>query len=198
MTRISITPAGIEDLMEVERAMRPTDRRECELRWGSVRKALRVSYSNSEKVWTVRAGGALLAVCGVAVTDHPEYGSAWVLTSQAVERYPIAFLRGSHRVLAMMAWLFPRLEGWILDSYERSVRWAKHLGFRPMESRDGFTRYVWKTNVVELDSMRPHRVRPERCTTCGRRWVAVAPVTAGDGGTECPGCGLMTGVAEEA
>lgn len=36
-----------------------------------------------------------------------------------------------------------------------------------------------------------------RCRACPRRWVAVAPLCAGERPMGCPGCGAMEGVPEE-
>jgi hypothetical protein len=120
--------------------MRRTDRLECELRWGTAAEALRVSMVNSVAVWAVLAGDTLLAVAGVV-----EGGAAWVLTSEAVELHRFTFWRASKRVLALMLLVCPQgVDGWILHSYERSVRWAKALGFRSRESHEGFTRYVFE------------------------------------------------------
>lgn len=49
------------------------------------------------------------------------------------------------------------------------------------------------TNIIDLDSRRPHLTNPCRCKHCGYRWQAVYPVTTTT--LECV-CGVESDVSE--
>jgi len=49
-------------------------------------------------------------------------------------------------------------------------------------------------NVVSLEEHQAHESGTARCASCGREWVAVAPVRRRmDAGLECPTCGMLDG-----
>jgi hypothetical protein len=42
--------------------------------------------------------------------------------------------------------------------------------------------------IIDIDSHLPHRVSEVICVHCGKRWLAVRPITARLKSLECPEC----------
>ena len=45
------------------------------------------------------------------------------------------------------------------------------------------------SEVIDLDSFRPHKVSEVICVKCGKRWISVRPLRTLLKELECPNCG---------
>ena len=52
------------------------------------------------------------------------------------------------------------------------------------------------SNVVDLESRRPHFSGECICSGCGHKWIAVAPMTADKEMLECPSCRRNLGMTK--
>jgi hypothetical protein len=75
--------------------------------------------------------GELTAIWGVVpyclLTGH---GMPWVLTTAAVNKYPIAFYKESMRVVSELRTRYSRLYSLIDSRHTSSLKWADRLGFK--------------------------------------------------------------------
>lgn len=91
--------------------------------------ALRFGLHVSTHAWVWMVDGAPACLFGVTAPSLiSDCGLPWLMTTSAIERQPVEFLRGSRRVIAHMLTLYPRLEGYVDARYRVSIRWLRWLG----------------------------------------------------------------------
>lgn len=90
-------------------------------------QALRACLRRSEVARTVFVGDEALAMFGVIAGDP--VSTPWLLTTTAVDRYPMAFWRASKLVVPELRALYPLMAQAIDVRYTRAVSWARRLGF---------------------------------------------------------------------
>ncbi len=78
-------------------------------------------------------------VCGPMLSDT---GQPWLLTSPAIERVKVSFLRIAREELAAMLAVRRRLENYVAADYGRAIRLLEALGFtveapKPMGLKSG-------------------------------------------------------------
>jgi len=72
--------------------------------------------------------GEVGALFGLAPTDHPLIGCAWLLGSDLIARHPSAFWRTSQREVLSLLEHRPVLTNWVDQRNETSLRWLERLG----------------------------------------------------------------------
>ena len=92
--------------------------------------AVRIGLARGLWTETYIIGGEVAAIAGL-VPQHllSNVGCPWLITGQPVERHKRLFLRETAKRLADMRTRFPVLINYIDARYERSLRWARWLGF---------------------------------------------------------------------
>ncbi|RUT88015.1 MULTISPECIES: hypothetical protein [unclassified Mesorhizobium] len=133
---MTITPHGLvtastaADARELDRLLRPEDRREVEELGG--RPALQhflLGVLMSEPSFTLRDhDGSLVGIAGV-VPDLRGNGVVWMSGTTLVESRKMAFLRGSRDVLAEFHRRFDTLYNICDARNEVHVKWLRWLGF---------------------------------------------------------------------
>src|SRR3990172_11802220 len=94
-------------------------------------EALRYSLHVSVYSWVWYVDGEPGCVFGLAAPSLiSDCAMPWLMTTPAIERRPIEFLRGRRRVLAHMLRLYPHLEGYVDTRHDVSIHWLRWLGFR--------------------------------------------------------------------
>jgi len=124
-------PATKAHAYALSRTMRAEDREEV---WARSRQspleALMDSIATSEMAFTLKFEDEIAAIWGVrgrGVLDP--FACIWGLTGQVVDRFPIAFYRESKKAVALARKQYPFLANTVDARYERSLRWARRLGF---------------------------------------------------------------------
>lgn len=125
--------------VQLAEAMRPGDVLECEALGFTPLAAVQESLRVSDASVALHAAGELLAIGGYRLTvDGPVLGVscavAWVLTTTAVDRHPLAFHRGARAWLRAMRAHADVLWNHVDARYAASLRWLDALGFVTFDS----------------------------------------------------------------
>ena len=128
---VVIEPARPEHVALLAPVMREADRREV---WASSRstpeQALRNGLTISSRAWTVFFEGEVAAMWGVApLTLMSDTGAPWLLSSAAVDRHPVTFLRHSRALVGDMQDGYAVLRNYVDARYTKCIRWLRWLGF---------------------------------------------------------------------
>lgn len=130
--RVDIVPVTSAHIRELGVCMRDSDAAEV---WAMSRQlpveAVQKSVGCSRDAWALTANGETLAVFGLATADLLSgVGVPWALTGEALDRYPIAAVDASRRILAYFLELYPILVNVIHERNGRALRWARRVGFK--------------------------------------------------------------------
>jgi hypothetical protein len=115
--------------------------------------ALAVCFSicSSEPGWAAELRGEPIAVFG-ARRAGPGIGIPWLLTTDAIERYPVHFYRVSKGIIEEIKRRYGLLVNWVHADNKLSVRWLDWAGFEiepaaPMGPRGRlFHRFTWRAD----------------------------------------------------
>ncbi len=123
-----IVPVETSHVAAVAHSMRPSDVAEVMASCGhDPLKALWESIRISDATWTLLLDGQPSAIFGVVSVE--DGGVVWMLTSNLVDKHPVAFLRTCRPVVEALLTHYGRLFNYIDARYEVALRWAKWLGF---------------------------------------------------------------------
>lgn len=131
MAFVRLEVATLRDVHRVAKAMRQADRDEI-LASDGLRPApcLRAQLRRSEFARTAFSGNEPLAMLGVILGDFAAV--PWMLTTEAVERYPYAFWCACKAGLLEMRTMYPVLVQMIDARHVRALSWARRLGFEQL------------------------------------------------------------------
>lgn len=146
--RVLVVPSEIGDVYRLAATMRANDRLEATGMGGDPKEMLRASYRNSILRKTMFVDGEIAAMWGLAGVMLSDEGAPWLVTSKAVERAPVSFVKIGHAHLAEMIALRRRLTNVVLASYTSAVRFLQVLGFhlddaQPMGPQGVLFRKFW-------------------------------------------------------
>lgn len=110
-------------------ALRDGDKAEVEATGLDARALLWRSYRNSQFRRTVFVDGEIAAMAGLSGAMLSMRAHPWLLTTKAVERLPVAFIKEGRRYVQDMLEIHPHLSGYVLSSYEKAIRLLGLLGF---------------------------------------------------------------------
>lgn len=133
--RYSIVPAEIGHVYELADRLRSKDAAELAAGGHSPRKSLYRGFRNSIMCKTAFVGTDIAAMWGLCVGMRPgvsplgDLGVPWLLTSAAVERVPVSFLKVAKTELALMRANRRRLESFVAADYAEAVKLLRLLGF---------------------------------------------------------------------
>lgn len=127
--RLVVRRATISDVYAVARRLRPGDRAEIDAFGKDPRVVLRQSFRGSLICRTLLLDGAPAAIGGIAADILSDVGELWLMTTDLVERAPLAFVRAAQAELAAARKMRRRLEGTVLSDYAQAVRLLALLGF---------------------------------------------------------------------
>ena len=92
-------------------------------------RSLWYGYRNSIVRHTAFVDDDIAAMFGVAGPLFGPVGNPWLLTSPAIERLPWPFAREARRITAEWLSYYPRLENFVLASYDKAVGFIQVLGY---------------------------------------------------------------------
>lgn len=138
MTQAAVVRLEVARLAHVHliaAGMRPADRAEVLASDGLRPSAcLRRNLQASEFARTAFVDDEALAMLGVVLAEGGEVAVPWMLTTDAVERWPMAFWRACKDGLRQMREHYPVLVQFIDARHERALSWARRLGFEQHEA----------------------------------------------------------------
>lgn len=134
-----IVPTEPAHLAELAANMREHDRHEVEATGVGLKRTLWRSYRNSVNCRTaivsVGSDRLVAAVWGLAIgmrndiSPLSDLGVPWLLTTAAVEKLPLAFVKEARSEVLAMLRLKQRLELYVLADYEKALRLVRLIGF---------------------------------------------------------------------
>lgn len=133
--RYKIEPATREHVLAIGPKLRREDTAEIAGLGGNVRKALWRGFRRSIWCRVATVDGDLAAIWGLCVAGDTSLGllsrkaMPWLLTTEAIEHIPVAFVRHARREVASMRMLYPALENHVAADYRRAVKFLRLLGF---------------------------------------------------------------------
>lgn len=134
--RIQSVPCTLEHLNALSDTARLLDREEMEAQGKGVRAVLRASIKGSLWCRTYLVDGEVAAMMGLGGVAMDDLGRPWLLTSSAIEKpLPRVVVIEAMRAVQLMLDLKPRLENYVLASYEKACRLLGILGFSLDEPR---------------------------------------------------------------
>lgn len=90
----------------------------------------------SARAWTALLDGSPACMWGVREESILGGAHIWLITTEAVDQFPLDFLRISMKSVREAAQEFKFLYGYVEHEYSVSHRWMKWLGFRPVSFAD--------------------------------------------------------------
>ena len=128
--RARVMPATAADLGYLAPRLREADRREVRAAFGRPAEAiLEAGFRNAKRCWTVSAGGHPIAMFGVGRRREPRIGTAWLLSSHALDRFRGQWRReGPYWVDVLMVG-HDVLTNFVAAENRVAVRWLTWLGF---------------------------------------------------------------------
>ena len=124
-----VLPAEISDIYAVARHLRDGDRLEVTSLGLDPATALRKSFKHA--VWRRVAviNGEIAAVFGMGGNMLSNVGYPWLLTTPAVEKLPVSFVKEGRKQAMEMLSMRRRLEGHVAADYRQACRFLEALGF---------------------------------------------------------------------
>jgi hypothetical protein len=124
--RLEVTT--LEHMAEVAQHMRQADVAEVLSSHGlTPAQALAVSLNGSAFARTLFIDDHVAAIFGVR--KLADVAEPWALTTDAVDRFPVAFMRASRRVVRKLLPLYPELRQCIDARHTQALGWLQRLGF---------------------------------------------------------------------
>lgn len=119
-----------EDVDYLCNNLRPEDREEVIASHGSTKKALQTGLDLSDECWTflVKETHEIAGIYGVARQDDM-VACVWLLTTPAVEKIWMTFLRETKRLTKELNKKYSILTNSVDAEYTVAIKWLKFLGF---------------------------------------------------------------------
>ncbi len=126
-----VRPAILEDCNQLGPRLRVADKLELKLSCGmGPCSALSLSYTNSQKVYSVIAEeGEPIAIFGV-VGEHPSIGVPWMLGSEGIYKHAAQFMAESKQWLKEIEEDYELLVNYVHADNKKAIRWLKWMGFQ--------------------------------------------------------------------
>lgn len=124
---LTIHAATIAHVYDLARNLREEDR--AELGDMDPRAAVRKCWRMSVIRRTALVDGEVAAMWGMAGPILASVGEIWLLTTPAIERAPVAFIRGAKSEIERMLAVRDKLTGVVCPTYRRATRFLEVLGF---------------------------------------------------------------------
>lgn len=129
MPKVIVRPATAADLIEIAGSVAPEQVKLCyQLGDTSIDDAISRSLGGSQLKWSARVHGKLVAVYGVYPIEGG-CGAPWLYATPEIAKYPADAYIVAHSAINAMLLAYPRLFGVVDGRFERSVNFARHLGF---------------------------------------------------------------------
>lgn len=127
--RILIVPSGIADVYRLAGNLRANDRLEITGLDLDPAAVIRSSFRSAILRRTAFVDGEIAAMWGLGGVMLSDEGVPWLMTTPAIERIPVSFVRLARREVAEMLELRSQLSNVVLASYRSACRFLEVLGF---------------------------------------------------------------------
>jgi hypothetical protein len=110
--------------------LRPEDAQEVQASHGSVKEALQMGFDDSDECWTIIVTNTdeIAGIYGVGRYDDM-VGIPWLLTTPAIEKVWLPFLRGSRKWVSEINNKYPLLTNAVDAEYTVAINWLRFVGF---------------------------------------------------------------------
>lgn len=129
MSRYQIVDCKPVHLSMVARRLRPEDRDEILAMGMQPRHLLYTAWRTSAHRWAAFVDGEIALVGGCAGMMLSSVGEAWLYTTPAIERVPMAFAKEAGRWLRMVLEEKSTITTSCISTYKQSLRFWQMLGF---------------------------------------------------------------------
>lgn len=127
---VTVRTATISDVYAIAARMREQDAAEARALNRCPKRALRASFRASLTPPRVaEIHGEPVAIWGVGGDILSDVGHPWLVTTPAVERVPVSFVRVGTDELARMLEVKPFLENYVAAQYRRAIAFLRFVGF---------------------------------------------------------------------
>ena len=132
--KLQVRPSTLDDCAELAATMRWDDRVEIDAASGrSPLTVLLDGFARSVECNAALYDGRVMCIWGVVPEGTilgGRVGCVWMLTSDLVEKYPLAFYRQCKVELRGLMSRWDVLSNFIACSHAKAIRWAKRLGLQ--------------------------------------------------------------------
>ncbi len=116
-------------LLEIRNRLRSGDAMEITCLGLGISRALWRSYRSSLISRTAYVDGEIAAVWGCGGSALGGIGEPWLLTSPAIEKIPVSFVREARQEVNAMLGIFPVLQNYVAANYRQACRFLECVGF---------------------------------------------------------------------
>ena len=129
MSKLTIRKGTVEDCISLAPRLRAEDVLELVLTMeGSLEEILTGSLAESYECYVGEAGGVVIAMGGIVLTDSP-VGIPWLVGSPEVVQYPVALVRYGRSSVDRWLQVRPVLENFTWARNTVHHEWLRHIGF---------------------------------------------------------------------
>lgn len=146
MVDYKIVEAQFSDISKLCGSLRYDDWAEITCFGISPFKAIKGSFKTSHFRRSVFVENEIAAMWGLSGVMLSGSGEPWLLTSKAIEKIPVSFVKEGRKEINKMLTVCRRLEGLTSNSYSRAHRFLEVLGFTlddPFEVKKVMVRRFW-------------------------------------------------------
>ena len=132
-----VRPAVLADALQLAPKMRKADREEIRASNGSSPlEALVIPFTYKKSrsytiIGTVKEG--VIGMFGVSPTKDPEYGIAWLLSSEILFKHTKQFIKECPYWVSQMSEGYTYIYNWVDRRNWKSLKWLQYLGFEAKE-----------------------------------------------------------------
>ena len=128
--KVHVRQSTQEDVEYLCDNLRPEDREEVLASHGTTREALQLGFDESEECWTitVKDTGEIAGIYGLARYDD-DVAVPWLLTTPAIKKVWLPFLRGSRKWVEEANQKYPLLTNAVDADYTVAINWLRFVGF---------------------------------------------------------------------
>lgn len=127
--KIEIAQSTVQDVYRLAKNLRLEDEAEITGFGLDPREAIRTSFRHAIMRKTAFVDGEIAAMWGLGGAMLSDQGTPWLMTTPAVERVPVTFLKVGHAQLDEMLAQRHFLVNVVAASYRRACRFLEVLGF---------------------------------------------------------------------
>jgi len=132
-----VRPAVLADVLQLAPKMRIADREEIRASDGkSPLEALVIPFTYKEgRNYTIigAVNEGVIGMFGVAPTKDPEYGIAWLLSSEDLFKHTKQFIKECPYWVSQMSEGYTYIYNWVDRRNWKSLKWLQFLGFEAKE-----------------------------------------------------------------
>ena len=137
-----VRPAVLADVLELAPKMRTADREEIRASNGkSPLEALVIPFTyKKSRNYTIigTANEGVMGMFGVTPTKDPEYGVAWLLSSEDLFKHTKQFIKECPYWVSQMSEGYTYIYNWVDRRNWKSLKWLQFLGFEAKEEMKNY------------------------------------------------------------